>query len=131
MSRQRRVSAGVPTGGQFATQQHYASEVSLAAPTDSSTMRVNRHGDMEWRNAAGEYHREDGPAIENANGAKQWFRSGTRHRDDGPAIERPGGNNDWYRNGKLHRDDGPAIDWKNSTKQWYRDGERVEPPEQR
>jgi len=26
-----------------------------------------------WRNSEGELHREDGPAIERANGAKEWW----------------------------------------------------------
>ena len=35
----------------------------------------------------GKYHREDGPAIETANGAKYWYFHGGRHRVDGPAIQ--------------------------------------------
>ena len=32
-------------------------------------------------------HREDGPAIEGANGSKYWYLNGKLHREDGPAIE--------------------------------------------
>ena len=32
------------------------------------------------------------------------------HREDGPAIEYANGNKHWYLNGKLHREDGPAIE---------------------
>lgn len=43
-------------------------------------------------------HREDGPAIEWADGSKIWFKNGLRHRDDGPAIE-GGWFSVWYKNG--------------------------------
>jgi hypothetical protein len=44
-------------------------------------------GNKFWKNEQGEYHREDGPAIEHADGYKAWWRNGERHRVDGPAIE--------------------------------------------
>ena len=33
------------------------------------------------------YHREDGPAIQYADGSKEWCIDGKLHRIDGPAIE--------------------------------------------
>ena len=45
-------------------------------------------------------HREDGPAIENANGFKSWYLNGKRHREDGPALEWSDGSKEWYLNGK-------------------------------
>lgn len=41
-------------------------------------------------------HREDGPAVENADGYKAWWLNGLRHRTDGPAIEYSNGNKEWY-----------------------------------
>jgi len=41
-------------------------------------------------------HREDGPAIECANGHKAWYFRGQRHRIDGPAIEFADGSKSWY-----------------------------------
>ena len=70
-------------------------------------------------------HRLDGPAIEYANGNKEWFQNGKRHRLDGPAIEFcPGayfvdGHKEWYQNGKCHRLNGPAIEYANGDKYWY------------
>jgi len=58
----------------------------------------------------GKLHREDGPAIEFANGNKYWWIDGKRHREDGPAIEYNNGNKEWWINGKLHREDGPAVE---------------------
>ena len=37
-----------------------------------------------WRNANGQLHREDGPAIEWANGYKGWWRDGKLRREDSP-----------------------------------------------
>lgn len=104
-----------------------------------------------YRNAAGELHRNNGPAVIHNNGNKEWWINGERHRDDGPAIEnesastsikyewfnhgklhREGGpaigwiDGDcmWFVNGKLHREDGPAIMYKNGYTQWYSHGKR-------
>ena len=55
----------------------------------------------EWANEARQLHREDGPALEYANGNKYWFLNGQRHREDGPAIERTDGYKAWFLNGKL------------------------------
>jgi antitoxin component YwqK of YwqJK toxin-antitoxin module len=77
----------------------------------------------EWRNSAGQLHREDGPAIEYSNGTKSWYRNDRPHREGSPAVEYADGTKSWYRNGELHREDGPAHEWANGTKSWYRNGE--------
>ena len=71
----------------------------------------------------GELHREDGPAVEHASGTKHWYLNGKRHREDGPAIEGSNGIEEWLLNGKHHREDGPAIEWANGTKKWFLNGE--------
>ena len=45
-------------------------------------------------------HREDGPAIEYADGDKEWWINGKLHREDGPAIEDADGYKAWWINGK-------------------------------
>ena len=75
----------------------------------------------------GELHREDGSAIEDANGDKAWYRDGNLHREDGPAIENANGYKAWYCNGKPHREDGPAIELTDGTKYWYLNGKEVDP----
>jgi len=45
-------------------------------------------------------HREDGPAIEYANGDKIWCLNSKCHRIDGPTIERANGDKEWYYQGK-------------------------------
>jgi hypothetical protein len=58
----------------------------------------------------GKLHREDGPAVEYAEGTKVWYQNGLLHREDGPAFEIPDGTKIWYREGKRHREGGPAIE---------------------
>ncbi|MDP2696092.1 MAG: hypothetical protein Q8O87_02455 [bacterium] len=75
-------------------------------------------GRVKWT-LNGYLHREDGPAIECANGDKEWYISGNHHREDGPAIEYVNGTKYWYINGLLHREDGPAVEYVDGTKSWY------------
>ena len=67
----------------------------------------------------GQIHREDGPAIIEADGSESWFLNNQRHREDGPAYIGADGTQVWYLNGKRHREDGPAIIWADGTKQWW------------
>ena len=71
----------------------------------------------------GKQHREDGPAIENANGSFCWLKNGQIHREDGPAVLTNTNKMMWYRNGQLHREDGPAI-IDGNMQAWYVDGVR-------
>jgi hypothetical protein len=48
----------------------------------------------------GKHHRADGPAIEYADGGKEWYVNGKLHREDGPAIEYADGGKEWWLNGK-------------------------------
>ena len=70
----------------------------------------------------GEYHREDGPAIEYANGTKEWFLNGKQNRTNGPAVEFADGGKKWYLNDKYHREDGPAVELASGYKAWYLNG---------
>lgn len=70
-------------------------------------------------------HRENDPAIECADGSKEWYINDKLHREDGPAIECANGDKFWYINDKRHREDGPAIEWANGSKRWYLKGEKL------
>ena len=74
---------------------------------------------IEWFNLEGKLHREDGPAVEYADGGKEWYVNGQIHREDGPAAEYTKGNKYWYINGKRHREDGPAVEYANGNKEWF------------
>ena len=68
-------------------------------------------------------HREDGPAVEYANGNKYWYLNGKYHREYGPAVEKSNGDKEWYLNGELHREGGPAVEYASGDKYWYLNGE--------
>ena len=63
------------------------------------------NGTRRYRNAAGELHREDGPAVIFEGGVEQmWYRNGKLHREDGPAVAIAYSNigvyiSRWYLNG--------------------------------
>jgi hypothetical protein len=71
-----------------------------------------------WANKEGQWHREDGPAIESADGDKEWYINGKRHREDGPAIERADGYKEyWINNKKVEEKDLPINKEKELTKE--------------
>ena len=80
-------------------------------------------GGKEWW-INGKKHRENGPALVWPNRDKEWWVNGKLHREDGPAIERSNRGKEWYVNGKLHREDGPAIEYTDGYKEWYVNGKR-------
>ena len=88
------------------------------------TVKVHDCGDKYWY-IDGKRHREDGPAVEYANGTKKWYLNDVFHREDGPAIEYSNGTKYWYLSGKQHREDGPAAEYANGTKYWYLNGVEV------
>jgi hypothetical protein len=47
------------------------------------------------------------------------------HREDGPAIEYADGGKVWYVNDKCHREDGPAVEYANGYKAWYINDKRL------
>jgi len=61
--------------------------------------RTDQNGNKEWYNSQDQLHREDGPAIEFANGSKQWWLNNECHREDGPAVEMRDGKKYWYLKG--------------------------------
>jgi hypothetical protein len=61
---------------------------------------VDNDKTIHWYNDKDEYHRLDGPAIEYADGSKEWRVDGKLHRLDGPAIEYTDGHKAWYVNGE-------------------------------
>ena len=57
-----------------------------------------------------------------SNGNKFWYKDRemkVRHREDGPAVEYADGDKEWWLNGELHREDGPAVEWTSGYKEWW------------
>ena len=65
----------------------------------TASYTINTSGDKYWTNESGLLHREDGPAVEYANGDKQWYLNGIRHREHAPAVEYISGAKRWYYQG--------------------------------
>ena len=58
--------------------------------------------------------------VEVHNDRTDWYNlEGQRHREDGPAVEYADGYKAYYLNGKLHREDGPATEYENGNKYYY------------
>jgi hypothetical protein len=60
-----------------------------------------------------------GELHDHPNDVKTWWLNGKRHREDGPAIEYADGTKYWYINDHPHREDGPTIEAANGNKYWY------------
>ena len=67
---------------------------------ETYTVTVNDNKTIEWRNSDGKLHRKDGPAIESADGGKEWCVNGKLHREDGPAVEYADGGKCWCVDGE-------------------------------
>ena len=63
-------------------------------------LKIDNNGNKRWYNSDGQLHREDGPAIEWADGTKEWWINGKLHREDGPAFEDVGGYKEYWVNGE-------------------------------
>ena len=87
-------------------------------------IEVDEFGSRKYLNAAGQLHREDGPAVVYATGTKEWWFNGQLHRDAGPAVIWNDGSKEWYQNGKLHREDGPAIVRTDGYREWWQNDQR-------
>jgi hypothetical protein len=58
-------------------------------------------------------------------GTKLYFRrDGSLHRENGPAVEYADGSKFWYRDGQCHREDGPAAEWASGVKSWFLNGKQ-------
>ena len=91
-------------------------------------MKVDAEGTKVWRLPNGKLYREDGPAVERADGTKSWWVNGKRHRVDGPAVELANGDKQWWVNDELHREDGPAIEFADGIKEWFVNSKRYDTP---
>ena len=48
---------------------------------------IDANGDKVWRNAQGQVHNEDGPAVIYQSGSQYWYIHGKFHRENGPSDE--------------------------------------------
>ena len=85
---------------------------------------VDDAGTVRYYDDKGRPHREDGPAVQYANGDEYWYYQGSRHREGGPAIWVSENEYAWFYMGKYHREDGPALVYPDGEKAWYKYGRR-------
>ena len=72
------------------------------------------------------YKTKEGFRYEYTNGNKVWFNiNNDLHRTDGPAVERADGSKEWYINNERHRIDGPAVEYADGSKYWYIDDQEM------
>ncbi len=75
---------------------------------------------------------EFGSIFTDGDGNKFWYDlEGNFHREDGPAIEFASGSKVWRIHGKMHREDGPAVEYVRGGKYWYYYNEAIECSSQR
>lgn len=67
-------------------------------------VEVDKFGTRRYYNRAGQRHREDGPAVEYADGVTAWYQNNLLHRVDGPAVEYANGSKEWYINGTEYNE---------------------------
>ena len=79
----------------------------------------------KWKNEKNELHREDGPAIEYANGDRYYYINDKLHREDGPAVDYSNGYyKAYYINGNRHNENGPAVERATGYKEYWINGKR-------
>jgi hypothetical protein len=79
-------------------------------------------GDIKYT-IEGQLHREYGPAMNLSNQCKLWVKNGRLHREyDLPAVEYANGSKEWHINGIRHRKNGPALEYTTGVTEWYIDG---------
>ena len=57
-----------------------------------------------------------------SDGTKHYYKDKEKtilHRENGPAVEHAGGAKEWYLNDNLHRMDGPAVEFADGRKMWF------------
>ncbi len=94
---------------------------------DGSYVETDKFGATFHYNSAGQRHRDGGlPAIEYADGTKEYWVNNQRHRDGGlPAYEEADGYKAYLVHDQLHNINGPAtVTARGYCEYWLR-GHRV------
>lgn len=66
-----------------------------------------------------------GYAELSGSGSKFYLLNGEFHNENGPAIEYSAGSKFWYDKGKKHRLDGPAVVWSSGDEEYWIFDERI------
>ena len=91
---------------------------------EALTLRVvvDDYGTRRYYNSSNLLHREAGPAVVRADGAKFWYQNNQLHCEDGPAVVCEGVAKEWWFKGVRHRINGPAVIFPSGRKEWLLNG---------
>ena len=117
-----RNAAGKPSYSRTCTLKESILTTDTLIDALSGYVDTRSDGTVVYRNAVGQTHRIDGPAVVYPDGSLMWYRNNRLHREDGAAIIHPDGEQHWYQSGKRHRTDGPAIVHANGAQEWWING---------
>jgi hypothetical protein len=112
-----------PRSSESAAADHDAAADLLHTTTNPTLVR-RENGARQWHTPEGKLHRVNGPAVEWADGGREWWVDNKRHRADGPAVEEEGGREWWWVDGKRHRDNAPAVELPDGGRAWWVEGYR-------
>ena len=70
---------------------------------------ITSNGNTIWYTGDRIHRNNDLPAVEYANGDREWWKNGLIHRDNQPAIERVNGESEWWEHGKLKKSTKPVL----------------------
>jgi hypothetical protein len=86
---------------------------------ETLTVEKDEDGTIIYRNADGQRHNPNGPAVVKYDGYKAYYINGKLHNPNGPAIVDTDGIKYHYINGQLHNENGPAIVWADGSKFYW------------
>lgn len=89
--------------------------------SECSSCYMAESGTIIWKNSLGQIHKDDGPAIERADGSKAWFINGELQRIGGPAVELSNGDCFWFLPKKQREKHNFDFGEKISTREIYFD----------
>ena len=67
---------------------------------ETLTVNTDEYGTITYRNASGQLHHQNGPAVIWPDGGKDYYINGKLHNPNGPAILYADGSKSYYINGK-------------------------------
>ena len=95
---QRRQPKGTTIGGQLAQSKNSESNLDLG---DGSYSETDEFGTTWYLNSDGQRHRDGGlPAIERADGTKEYYVNDRRHNAHGPAVITARGAREYWLEGR-------------------------------
>ena len=94
---------------------------------ETLTVETNSNGTIIYRNADGERHNPDGPAIIYADGSKSYYINDKLHNPHGPAVIYDDDYKAYWINDQRHNPNGPAVVYSDGHKEYWINDQRHNP----